>query len=122
MDPLELKNEPEVIITDVAEMTETNLDTDVISVNPKISEASENISENVSSDKIISEESLAEETTETLTENTTASNLVNTLTKAEMVEQLKKLLEQEVEVVKNEVEELRQQFYKKVKEIGRAHV
>lgn len=115
MDPLELKNEPEVIITDVTEMTETILDTEVVNAKPEISEATEIISENISSEKIISEKSFPEENSETPTETTTASNLVITLTKAEMVELLKKLLEKDVEVVKNEVEDLRQQFYKKVK-------
>lgn len=108
MDPHELKNETEVILTEITETTESILDTEAKNVNSETSDAIESTSEFVSSEKIISEDIIAEETA-------TETNLVNALTKAEMVEQLKTLLKKEVEVVKNEVEELKQQFYKKVK-------
>ena len=97
MDPHELKNETEVILTEITETTESILDTEAKNVNSETSDAIESTSEFVSSEKIISEDIIAEETA-------TETNLVNALTKAEMVEQLKTLLKKEVEVVKNEKE------------------
>ncbi len=117
MDPNELKNEPEISNTEVAEVTDVTefpenlLNIDITNENSEIANDTTETTDKVSQEKLIYEETNLEKTGD----STTEKNRVNALTKSEMVDVLKVLLEKEIDVVKNEVEELKQQFYKKVK-------
>lgn len=115
MSPLDLNKDPEVVQSETPEITET------IKSNTEI-EVSENT-------EVIEE---TENRIETVTEKTSETNLetvvekqpeevklikpdYSTNTKAELIDSLKLLINKEVDVIKDEVEIIKQLFYKKTK-------
>ncbi len=106
MNSIELNNESEVTQTENQVKTEEVIEVVTEEVNTGITdETSENFESSAVGSTTMEEES---------TLNSKPAPL-NGKSKSEMVEQLKNLLESDVEEVKNHVEELKQQFYKKIK-------
>lgn len=113
MDPQELKNEPEVSLNKNSEITEEVSNIETTPEPLEQAEASAKITE-ITSSETTPDDEISQETTET---NATETKPVtqSALSKKDFVERLKSLLEKDVEEAKNEVEELKQQFYKKIK-------
>ena len=77
--------------------------------------------ENIQDDVKATPEIVDEQITEDLPEETTASmaeNNYSTLTEEQLLDALKELTEKDVEVIKDEVEQVKQLFYKKIKLIN----
>jgi len=130
MSPLDLNKDPEIVQSETPEVAETKEAievtenntvaetaevTEVIEV-PEVSAdaAVTEITEEPVADKI-QEESPEEVVTEQPIEEKSAKTDYSTSTKAELVDTLKLIINKEVEVVKDEVELIKQLFYKKTK-------
>ncbi|MEI7502227.1 MAG: DUF349 domain-containing protein [Paludibacter sp.] len=144
MNPLDLNKAPEIATSVTLETAETNLETvETSETNLEIVETPEVVTETVENSIPTAEEIVEEEKIELLTEaveipiltvevpekevitevagiklpaetKTTTPNHLSS-TKLELIETLKLLINQEVEAVKDEVEHIKQLFYKKTK-------
>ena len=130
MSPLDLNKDPEIVQSETPEVAETKEAIEVtenntvaetaevtevinlteVSAGPAVTE----ITEETVADKI-QEESPEEVVTEQPIEEKSAKTDYSTSTKAELVDTLKLLINKEVEEVKEEVELIKQLFYKKTK-------
>ena len=127
MSPLDLNKDPEIVPSETPEVAETK-ETIEVTENNTVAETAEvievpevsadaavtEITEEPVADKI-QEESPEEVVTEQPIEEKSTKMDYSTSTKAELVDAIKLLINKEVEVVKDEVELIKQLFYKKTK-------
>jgi len=130
MSPLDLNKDPEIVPSETPEVAETKeaievTENNVVAETAEVTEVIEvpevsadaavtEITEEPVADKI-QEESPEEVVTEQPIEEKSAKTDYSTSTKAELVDTLKLIINKEVEVVKDEVELIKQLFYKKTK-------
>lgn len=108
MSPLDLDKDTETVPSEITEITETIEKTETTEI-PVI--VSESVEQTVNETNLTS----LETTFEAQTEKIKSKPDYNESTKAELVDTLKVLVDREVEAVKDDVEIIKQVFYKKVK-------
>lgn len=118
MDPLELHKDAEVVKNDITELTEESNQSDVLTSEPVAEEQlSETLAENIevetSIDKLPEQEIVIEASTTELTDIPAVSE--KELSRNDLIDKLKLLLSGNVESVKEEVEQIKLLFYKRLK-------
>ncbi|HRZ98102.1 MAG TPA: DUF349 domain-containing protein [Paludibacter sp.] len=118
MNPLDLNKETEIVSTEstVVEVQPTvaEVQAEVVEAQPEVVEVQPTVAE--VQPEVVEVQPTVENTIIDQSEATDLKNIeLSTSNKKDLISQLKLLIEQDVEVIKNEVESIKQVFYKKVK-------